>query len=256
MADVRPEDWVASVTDSPHSATDCIPLYGAFVSSVSPANDDRPEVLTRRFHLRSAEAPAAAGPEPVEPAKIIVKRRDLADDEELRKQLVQMTELNLASVPARARNAVAAAPKNRKYAPDEIPDYAGLPVRMGIDCQLGKEPAEDLQAHSRKLRAALSASLKRGLERPDADAVRKHLDKERNTWLRSEAVPTLSQMLMAEAKPLRMVLVQYLADNPAARRQSPSRSGAVRPWRSRVRDVAAIQALAWTSRRDYRGGAG
>ena len=29
---------------------------------------------------------------------------------------------------------------------------------MGIDCQLGKEPAEALPGHSRKLRTALAAS--------------------------------------------------------------------------------------------------
>src|SRR5262249_13405923 len=144
------------------------------------------------------------------------KRRDLADDEELRKQLVQVPELTLASVPLKARNVVASAPKNRKFAPDEVPDYAGLPVRMGIDCQLGKEPAENLQGYSRKLRAALAASQGKGGDpRPDAEKLRHQLEKDDDTWRCAEAVPALTQMLTAESKPVRRLLVEYLADNPS-----------------------------------------
>ena len=69
-------------------------------------------------------------------------------------------------------------------------DLLGLPMRMGVDCQLGKEPAESLQGYSRKLREALAPARGKGADRrPDEERLRAHLDAERDTWVRPEAVP-------------------------------------------------------------------
>ena len=40
------------------------------------------------------------------------------------------------------------------------PDLVGLPMRMCLECQIGKESAENLQVLSRKLRRDLGASLR------------------------------------------------------------------------------------------------
>src|SRR5437868_1545997 len=48
-------------------------------------------------------------------------------------------------------------------------DLGGLPLRMGLECQLGKESAENLQVLSRKLRTYVTASVPQdGIDtRPD-----------------------------------------------------------------------------------------
>jgi hypothetical protein len=96
-------------------------------------------------------------------------------------------------------------------------DLKGLPLRMGLECQIGKESAENLQVLSRKLRIYLSKCVPQdGLDtRPDAVALRRMLlegpDAHRGDWLQPEAVPALSQLLQAEDKPLRLLLVELLA---------------------------------------------
>jgi hypothetical protein len=96
---------------------------------------------------------------------------------------------------------------------------AGLPMRMGHDCQLGKEPAENLQAQSRKLRTLLAASIPNNGTvdtRPDAQVLRKKLldgdDILNNEWRWPDAIPCLTQILQAENKPLRLLLLDLLAE--------------------------------------------
>lgn len=221
-------------------------------------DDDRPEgIPAAPSTLRTAEAPAAAGAEPAQPAKVIVKRRDLADDEELRKQLVQVTELNLASVPAKSRNIVASAAKSRKFTPLEIPDYAGLPLRMGVDCQIGKEPAHNLEFYSRKLRTALAPqrpsknSRTLGDLREDANVLRTRLDEERSLWLKPEAIPALVQMLMAEDKAIRLVLIEYLARNSSPAATVALAQRALYDLAFQVRE-AAVEALRWRPKEEFR----
>lgn len=151
-----------------------------------------------------------------------IKRRDLADAEELRKQLLLVPEVALDAVPgtASALSAVAKRVGGSGMYPGPVlllaqrPDLAGLPLRMGLDCQLGKEPAEDLQALSRKLRVHLEAAIPKGTgdPRPDPDLLRQHLLGNSNReWARAEAVPALLQLLQGENKPVRLVLVELLA---------------------------------------------
>src|SRR5262249_50504150 len=92
-------------------------------------------------------------------------------------------------------------------------DVAALPMRMGKDCHLGKEPAEALQVLSRKLRVQLEAATPRaeGDVRPNAVKLRALLmGSQRDEWLKAEAVPALMQLLQAENTPIRSLLVELL----------------------------------------------
>lgn len=87
------------------------------------------------------------------------------------------------------------------------PDLAGLPMRMGAECQLRAESAENLQTLSRQLRRLMGT---------DADRLRADLlqGKGRKTWLAPAAVPTLEQMLQVEGTGLRLLLVELLTQIP------------------------------------------
>ena len=109
------------------------------------------------------DPPAPVNPAPVNPApvRVTVKRRQNLDAEGLRKQLMNPPELHIDQVRGTSTDLVALATalkaKNRRYDGPLLltanrKDLTGLPMRMGQDCHLGKEPAENLQVLSRKLR--------------------------------------------------------------------------------------------------------
>lgn len=215
-----------------------------------------------------------------EKPKPVVKRRfSYTDAEELRRQLILAPEAKLHHIPADSRRLLASAPKTRIYTPDEMPDFAGLPMRMGIECQLGKESAENLQALSRKLRTFMANATERNRATaavdprgPSADTIRGMMgiipdtgnsplstaakladlaDHNNNEWLQPEAVPTLMQMLMAENKPLRLLLIELLS---AIRGQAASTALAQRAVFDLSPEVreAAIQALNERPPSEYR----
>jgi hypothetical protein len=201
-----------------------------------------------------AVAPAAAAPPP---AKLVIKRLHDRSAEDLRKQLLQVPEIKANAVSSKARRQLANAPKDKKYRPEEMPDYAGLPLRMGVDCQLGKEPTEHLQALSKKLHALLGAAIPKGDSQapPDAGLLRDRIlsatDVEFNRWLTPDAVPTITQMLMVENQPLRLLLVEMLAANPSRPATLALAQRALYDLAFEVRE-AAIQALHERPREDYR----
>src|SRR6266498_2135553 len=137
----------------------------------------------------------------------------------------------------------------------ERPDLVGLPLRMGLDCRLGKEPAEDLQALSRKMRVHLEASIPRGSSldpRPDPDTLRRELlGKDRPDWLRPEAIPALLQLLQAEGKSVRRVLVELLAKINHRRATEALAVRTVVDLSAEVRE-AAVHALRERPCEDYR----
>jgi HEAT repeat protein len=158
------------------------------------------------------------------PARAVLSRLQKLDAEELRKQLLDAPEIALDSVPNTSRNLLASARtqhgRGLAFAGpaalrSQRTDLASLPLRMGKDCHLGKEPAEALQVLSRMLRAHLDRARqpgrKGGIEiRLDADALRRQLAAEDRDWLKPEAVPTLMQMLQGEDAPARRLLVELL----------------------------------------------
>jgi hypothetical protein len=185
-----------------------------------------------------ASAPAINNP-PAAPAPAVFKRRDFRNEEDLRKELVQIPIFRTNQVPVKSLFQLAMARKDKKYTPDMMPDFKGLPMRMGVDCQLGKEPAENLHVLSQKLRAGLVAAVAQGGlggndPRPNEAILRtvllgeggkdlpsqfqvalNQLQPKPAEWVQPEAVPALLQMLMAENKPLRLLLVELLARNPS-----------------------------------------
>jgi hypothetical protein len=141
-----------------------------------------------------------------------------------------LPEINLDSVPGTSTQLVSLARKPRPTSingtadlhrmPDLLAkraDADGLPFRMGLDCQLGKESTESLQVLSRKLRTYLSETLPRdNLDtRHDVTALREKLlagkEGEWCEWLQTEAVPTLTQLLQVEERPVRSLLVELLS---------------------------------------------
>jgi hypothetical protein len=183
------------------------------VRAAAPANKpgaDPQPTASAAIKVESCRPPARV-------AKRTFKRRSHEADEDLRKQLVLVPEVGAAAIPFQSRQFLAQAPKDRWFTPEEMPDFAGLPMRMGVDCQRGKEAAENLQVLSRELRTALAQSLPRGgLDpRPNAAALRERLLPGKGAsacdWTQSEALPTLRQLLMAENKPVRLLLVDVLA---------------------------------------------
>lgn len=122
----------------------------------------------------------------------------------------------------------------RLAAQKQQPSATGISWRMGPDCQMGKEPAERLQVLSTQLRAMLRACVPAGDIRPDAEQLRgmltgtskgpatttvrktpstlKAAKTNREEWTHAEAIPTLTQMLQAENTPIRLLLVELLAN--------------------------------------------
>lgn len=233
-------------------------------------------------HVASAVPQAAAVklaapmPVPVKEAKVPpaaeelgVKRIRRLTDEDLRKQLFAVPEVNLDRVPSTSAKIVKAAareaakhPQARELVhilPTLLPqrsDLHGLPMRMGADCQLGKDSAENLHVLSRKLRLYISSSVPEDDTdpRPDPAHLRKLLDRyngESREWQHVAAISTLQQMLQAENTPLRLLLIELLSQikDPAASVALSQR--ALFDLSPEVR-AAAVQALNRRSREDYR----
>jgi hypothetical protein len=175
---------------------------------------------------------------------LIIRRRDWACEDELRKQLALFPELSLDG-DARERaltlllnqRAQESGPgQETSFTPDLLdgrPDLAGLPFRKGPVCQLPEPQARDLQKLSVELRGVIGEFLlSRGGNEPVAPhlmgaALRKNFqaktktfraddrEKFRDLFRQESAVATLMQMLPAEeSKDMRMVLVEQLAAIP------------------------------------------
>ncbi len=105
------------------------------------------------------------------------------------------------------------------------PDLRTLPVRHGSPIKLDARAAEALQVFSRRLHYLVDNTVPRKAdgEHVKPEWMRERMSKEvspghRPAWVRPEAVPALRQILMAEDKPLRWLLIELLAENssPAA----------------------------------------
>jgi hypothetical protein len=110
------------------------------------------------------------------------------------------------------------------------PELVGLPWRMGDECHLTHEAAEDLQAISRALRIILVRVTPEGDTRPDADQLREAIFRDPKApnpattgpararaipaMLVPAAIPALQQLLMAERTPVRLVLAEALEKIP------------------------------------------
>jgi HEAT repeat protein len=199
-----------------------------------------------------------------------MKRFTDATDEDLRQQLLLIQEVALDAVPgSSAQVLVQSARLQAQPVPNLAPlfmaqrkDLAGLPWRAGIYCQLGKEPAEHLHALSRKVRACLEAAIPGSPTartraarapaadpRPDPDQLRREFLANKE-WLRPEAIPALQQMLMAENKSVRLILVELLSRIKDRTAGAALAQRAIFDLHPEVRE-AAVRALQERPREEY-----
>jgi hypothetical protein len=163
----------------PEVAPKLPPSPGIRIGKVRPAPQVVPEVQTQ-----------------VSLGAFSMKRRRDRSEEELRKELLLVTEITLPRfAPVQ--------PGNFAQPPISVP---GLPLRRGPDCQLGKEPAETLQRLSLQIRQILQQN-----PADCADCLRKKILASEDAWQRPDAIPTLVQMLQVENQPVRLVLIEALS---------------------------------------------
>jgi len=195
--------------------------------------------LTLLIALSFLPSADAQEPEKKPDDKPAFKRRDTASDEDLRKQLLLIPELGFDQTGASVVYNPIRNPKSKLKDISALPpdyglrvynqlalsfkqgDRAALPWKMGLDCQLGKETAERLQVFSVNLRLYMRQATPANDIRPDPEKLRQSIMgagiqvKGRDTpmeWAQPEAIPTLVQMLQTENTPIRMLLVELLAN--------------------------------------------
>jgi HEAT repeats len=239
--------------------------------------------------VRPGSGPAAFAKRYGEPDPVRFRHRDLLSADELSHQLLTMPEVDLdAQAGTSARLLEAARLGNSKFTHPVLEpllkrnDLHGLPVAMGVDCQLGKESAENLQVLSRKLRLNMSQSVAAGNLDPRIDAaVLRERVVEGNTkvvagtspqkrvanlyargkagtesrpddWRQEDALPALVQMLQAEDRPVRLLLVELLAEIKGRTASAALARRALFDLAADVRE-AAVRALRERPRDEYRG---
>lgn len=242
----------------------------------------RPEqlaVVPKEIVDRPAAPPAAVAKlDPrAAPVKEPFKRRlPPPSADELIRQLFLAVEIDLERVPGSTAQVVAFAAASHGKLPHPLPqtltrrkDLDGLPLRMGMDCHLGKESAESLQILSRKLRTYLGESSPATATgaaalvfrssgttdpRPNANFVRKKLENDTDgvasEWTKPEAVPTLVQLLQAEDRPMRLLLVEMLDKIPCREATIALALRAAFDLSPDVREYA-VDALRFRSAADY-----
>jgi HEAT repeat protein len=199
-------------------------------------------------------------------ALLLIKRRDKSLAEDLAKQLLTTPVISLDkdNNQAISGRVVAAARRTKDDFPHPAPqpllereDLTGLPIRMGVDCHLGKEATESLNVLSQKLRNHLANARRQDLPdtRINADFLRTALQEDhkvrKGEWEQLEAIPTLVQMLMPEDRPVRMLLVELLAKSSCRQATLALAQRALFDLSPEVRE-AAIAALKERPAEDYR----
>jgi HEAT repeat protein len=182
----------------------------------------------------SEEARRTNSAPPPEPPATAMKapepRRKIDSENELRRQLYQAPEFGLKpsvrdmlvekyksdyqSNAAMGRQPIFDASILLK----QMPSVQQLPLRSFPGCQLPPESAVTLGVLSRALHVYLDGLAPKDAfgNRRDPNRLRSVLRQERRgkppEWLRPEALPAMVQILMAEGVPLRLVLVDMMAD--------------------------------------------
>jgi hypothetical protein len=263
---VKPEPAVALPRqEKPAPKLETKPAAVKPQENTQPTATVKEPVKDRVEVARDKNADEVVEKQPPAEAKFQVKRRTHTTDEELRKQLLLAPELGLDSAPFATQTLLTKARQPGNRDKDLAPMLAmnsvnlvGLPFKMGDECRTGKEPAEHLQALSRKLRGHLEAAIPPAVNgvvtdpRPDPVILRQRLlgDAERDSWLQAEAIPALLQLLMAENKATRLVLVDVLEKIEG---RDATRALAMRALVDLHADVraAALRALRQRPRADY-----
>jgi HEAT repeat protein len=220
--------------------------------------------------IEKVAPPLAAGPDrdlPPAPAesKPVLKRRQPLGEEELLRQLAAAPEMGLTpqniSAVVQRFAVVFQASGGTNFEPKTVlsirPDLMMLPMRDGVFSRLSLPAAVNLQVLSQKLHHFLKLAMPRDLQgnRPDPQKLREVMRAERRgprpEWLCAEAIPTLLQLLMHEDRPLRLLLVELLAEIEGRTASVALAQRAVFDLSPEVRE-AAVQALAKRPPQEYR----
>ena len=139
-------------------------------------------------------------------------------------------------------------------------DWLALPWRKGQDCQVGKETAERLHVFSTNLRTFLRDSTPRNDVRPDHDKLRQSMEgkgfrgkafgDKPLAWDKSDALPTLTQMLQTENTEIRRLMVETYAKIEGKEASMALAQRAVFDLSPEIR-VNAIKALATRPHKEY-----
>ena len=154
------------------------------------------------------------------------KRRSKVTDTELRQQLMLPAEVDLESSPGTVKRLISQSPKAIASGVDLIPrlsstraDLIGLPFHTSGLARMSTEEALNLRVLSGRLRLIIQNSIPGVSEevvdaRPDHELLRRQLlgTPQQTLWLRPQAISTLRQLLMAEHKNVRLVLVDLLSN--------------------------------------------
>jgi hypothetical protein len=191
------------------------------------APNDKEEILP----MPTPERVEVKHVESLKKTKVIFLRRNLATEEELGRQLASAETVGLGKAGSRIFQTYSKHIKDSvsrsgsKGAADADPIFrlrrplSQLPMRDGPASALQPRAAAELETLSRKLRTYLTALAPEGQDgQRFTEALRVRLRDdirgEKPEWLRAEAVPTLTQMLMAEDAPTRRMLVELLTAIP------------------------------------------
>jgi len=199
-----------------------------------------------------------------------VGRLQKRSEEELRRMLDDVPEVNIEKIPGTSQSlhqvAQVAKTQNRPFTGPMLAlanrvDLQGLPMRMGKECHLGKEEAENMHALSRKLRVSYEQAMANQAARAPRGGVPAdtRIDSDRLTevmgsakdWSSPDAIPTLMQMMTPENKPVRKVLIDLLSRIQDRRATMALAMRAVTDLSPELRE-AAIEALKVRPAEDYR----
>src|SRR6516165_3961461 len=166
-------DWVCSKV----AKTAPEPITKKLVAIV-PANAPKHSVAAEVEVVKVRPAPGQEAETPKKhppaPVAFSMKRRQNRSEEELRRELLQVAEVSLPrQVPVRQGNL---------GQPTFV--IAGLPWRRGADCRLGKEPAENLQLFSQRIRTFFQQD-----SGDRADCLRQKLFADEESCRSPEAIP-------------------------------------------------------------------
>jgi hypothetical protein len=180
-------------------------------------------------------APTVAPPTP--PARPAPTPLTLRTEDELRHELAEVPEVGLGAAGANVFYAFLSRPEDMPWTdPAPIiqtrPDMRQLPFHGGAASQLNPRQATTLDELSRKIRVYLAAIAPVGTDgrRANADQLALQMLQEKRgrrlEWLRVEAIPALTQLLMHEDTSVRRVLSELLAEipHPAATRALAQRA--------------------------------
>ncbi len=176
---------------------------------------------------RPGPCPEQAAPRDETKARVF-KRRSDASEEALRMELATANEVGLTRGDVAALGKAYAAnfqlTAGQDMEPTVLlqirPDFQLLPIRSGPACRLTVNATVNLHVLSQKLHQYLDRAIPKDAvgRRPGPVLLREvmRLEKrgQRPEWLRPEAIPTLTQMLMHEDGPVRIVLSDNTTTDP------------------------------------------